>query len=127
MPLIAICAQVIPGCSGSRNPDLPPRYLRSTTTYRVCRSIVPRELAASNQASIEIGRLRGRLASFAIARCITSPWPNCLPEQICEVLRCWQDGVSRARGRGAEVNHILIFENKGKVVGVLIPHPQFAR
>jgi UDPglucose--hexose-1-phosphate uridylyltransferase len=43
-------------------------------------------------------------------------------EQIRAVLECWQQQY-RELGALPEVNHVLIFENKGKVVGVSNPHP----
>ena len=43
-------------------------------------------------------------------------------EQIRAVLECWQREY-RELGDLADVNHVLIFENKGKVVGVSNPHP----
>jgi UDPglucose--hexose-1-phosphate uridylyltransferase len=43
-------------------------------------------------------------------------------EQIIAVLECWQREY-RELGALPEVNHVLIFENKGKVVGVSNPHP----
>lgn len=41
---------------------------------------------------------------------------------IAALLRCWQ-GQHRELGARPEVNHVLIFENKGEVVGVSNPHP----
>jgi UDPglucose--hexose-1-phosphate uridylyltransferase len=38
------------------------------------------------------------------------------------LLACWQEQY-RELGARPEVNHVLIFENKGKVVGVSNPHP----
>jgi UDPglucose--hexose-1-phosphate uridylyltransferase len=43
-------------------------------------------------------------------------------EQIRAVLECWQEQY-RELGALPEVNHVLIFENKGAVVGVSNPHP----
>jgi UDPglucose--hexose-1-phosphate uridylyltransferase len=43
-------------------------------------------------------------------------------ERIRAVLACWQ-GQYRELGALSEVNHVLVFENKGKVVGVSNPHP----
>jgi UDPglucose--hexose-1-phosphate uridylyltransferase len=43
-------------------------------------------------------------------------------EQIIAVMRCWQ-AQFRELGARPEVNHVLTFENKGKVVGVSNPHP----
>jgi len=42
--------------------------------------------------------------------------------EILELLACWQEQY-RELGAMPEVNHVLIFENKGKVVGVSNPHP----
>jgi UDPglucose--hexose-1-phosphate uridylyltransferase len=42
--------------------------------------------------------------------------------QIREILECWQHQY-RELGALPDVNHVLIFENKGKVVGVSNPHP----
>ena len=43
-------------------------------------------------------------------------------ENIRTVLNCWQEQY-RELGARREVNHVLVFENKGKVVGVSNPHP----
>ena len=43
-------------------------------------------------------------------------------EQISALLTCWQEQF-RDLGNRPEVNHVLIFENKGEVVGVSNPHP----
>jgi UDPglucose--hexose-1-phosphate uridylyltransferase len=46
-----------------------------------------------------------------------------LPDlQIQALLACWQEQY-RELGSRPEVSHVLIFENKGKVVGVSNPHP----
>jgi len=41
---------------------------------------------------------------------------------IRRVVETWQDEY-RVLSRNPEINHVLIFENKGKVVGVSNPHP----
>lgn len=43
-------------------------------------------------------------------------------DNIRAVLECWQQQY-RELGALPDVNHVLIFENKGKVVGVSNPHP----
>jgi UDPglucose--hexose-1-phosphate uridylyltransferase len=43
-------------------------------------------------------------------------------DRIGDILKCWQEQY-RELGALPEVNHVLIFENKGKVVGVSNPHP----
>lgn len=43
-------------------------------------------------------------------------------EGVVALLRCWQDQYL-ALGDRPEINHVLIFENKGEVVGVSNPHP----
>jgi len=42
--------------------------------------------------------------------------------QVRDLLTCWQEQY-RELGALPEVNHVLIFENKGKVIGVSNPHP----
>lgn len=44
------------------------------------------------------------------------------PTEIQTLLQCWQSQF-RELGARPEVNHVLIFENKGNVVGVSNPHP----
>lgn len=44
------------------------------------------------------------------------------PSEILALLTCWQEQYCQL-GERPEVNHVLIFENKGKVVGVSNPHP----
>lgn len=43
-------------------------------------------------------------------------------KQVRAVLECWQHQY-RELGALPEIDHVLIFENKGKVVGVSNPHP----
>ena len=43
-------------------------------------------------------------------------------EGIIQLLKCWQEQFVELAAR-PEVNHVLIFENKGEVVGVSNPHP----
>lgn len=43
-------------------------------------------------------------------------------DEILALLECWQ-GQYQELGSRPEVNHVLTFENKGKVVGVSNPHP----
>jgi UDPglucose--hexose-1-phosphate uridylyltransferase len=42
--------------------------------------------------------------------------------EIRALFKCWQEQY-RELGKRPEVNHVLTFENKGKVVGVSNPHP----
>lgn len=44
------------------------------------------------------------------------------PAGVAALLRAWQEQY-RELGERPEVNHVLIFENKGEVVGVSNPHP----
>src|SRR6266508_278349 len=44
------------------------------------------------------------------------------PEEIVNRMRVWQ-GQHLELGAREEINHVLIFENKGEVVGVSNPHP----
>jgi UDPglucose--hexose-1-phosphate uridylyltransferase len=44
------------------------------------------------------------------------------PEEIQALLRCWQEQY-RDLGERPEIEHVLIFENKGEAVGVSNPHP----
>ena len=43
-------------------------------------------------------------------------------EQVVALLSAWQEQY-RDLGARPEVNHVLMFENKGEVVGVSNPHP----
>lgn len=43
-------------------------------------------------------------------------------DEIQQLLRVWQEQHDEL-GRRPEINHVLIFENKGEVVGVSNPHP----
>jgi UDPglucose--hexose-1-phosphate uridylyltransferase len=43
-------------------------------------------------------------------------------DDVLSLLACWQDQY-RELGDHPEIDHVLIFENKGKVVGVSNPHP----
>src|SRR6266540_3737744 len=44
------------------------------------------------------------------------------PEEIVNLMRLWQEQHLELGAR-EEINHVLIFENKGEVVGVSNPHP----
>ncbi|MEJ7618504.1 MAG: galactose-1-phosphate uridylyltransferase [Pyrinomonadaceae bacterium] len=44
------------------------------------------------------------------------------PDEVENLLRVWQ-GQYRELGRREDINHVLIFENKGEAVGVSNPHP----
>src|SRR6266540_3606487 len=44
------------------------------------------------------------------------------PEEIVNLMRVWQEQHLELGAR-EEINHVLIFENKGEVVGVSNPHP----
>ncbi len=44
------------------------------------------------------------------------------PAEIVVLLRAWQEQY-RELGARPDVNHVLVFENKGEVVGVSNPHP----
>jgi len=81
----------------------------------------PRELVAPP------GVYRNRPAT-GIARVICySPRHNLTlaeieTEEIVNLMRVWQEQYVEL-GRRNEINHVLIFENKGEVVGVSNPHP----
>jgi UDPglucose--hexose-1-phosphate uridylyltransferase len=79
------------------------------------------------ELSSPTGIFRNRPASGKARVVCYSPLHNTtlaeLPvERIRAVLACWQQQY-RELGERPEVNHVLIFENKGKVVGVSNPHP----
>lgn len=44
------------------------------------------------------------------------------PEEVEKLLRVWQEQYEELGGRD-DINHVLIFENKGEAVGVSNPHP----
>ena len=48
--------------------------------------------------------------------------PEMPVERIAELLETWQDQY-RDLGQRSEVQHVLVFENKGEAVGVSNPHP----
>ncbi len=73
------------------------------------------------------GFYRNRSASGKARVVCYSPQHNTtlaeLPiDRIGNILKCWQQQY-RELGALPAVNHVLIFENKGKVVGVSNPHP----
>ena len=57
-----------------------------------------------------------------MTRGTTSRWRKCRSDRIAELLEAWQEQY-RELGQRPEVNHVLVFENKGEVVGVSNPHP----
>ena len=82
---------------------------------------------APSQLESPLGVYRNRPAR-GIARVVCySPHHNLTlaeldPPQIEELLRVWQAQYLEL-GSHSEINHVLIFENKGEVVGVSNPHP----
>jgi UDPglucose--hexose-1-phosphate uridylyltransferase len=84
-------------------------------------------LDAPNDLRPPVGIFRNRPASGKARVVCYSPLHNTtlaeLPQdQIRSLLECWQQQYDEL-GSSPEVNHVLIFENKGKVVGVSNPHP----
>ena len=81
-----------------------------------------------SQAPAGFGGLYRRRPARGAARVVCySPLHNTalaeLPlAEIRDLLVCWGEQY-RELGQRPEVNHVLIFENKGKVVGVSNPHP----
>lgn len=83
--------------------------------------------AAPMQLSQPAGIFRNQPAQGRARVVCYSPQHNMtlaeLPaDRIRAVLECWQTQY-RELGALPEVNHVLTFENKGKVVGVSNPHP----
>ena len=82
-------------------------------------------------ASLELepapGIYRNRPASGMARVVCYSPFHNATlaelqPSRIVELLQTWQNEY-RILGDRPEVQHLLVFENKGQVVGVSNPHP----
>ena len=123
-PTAADC-YLCPGNSrvhGASQSGIRRRSSRSTTTCHACRRRRSgRVAAAARHLPQPAGRGEG-------SRCLLQPaaqhrrWPSCRPSKFGDVLKCWQEQY-RELGARPEVNHVLIFENKGKVVGVSNPHP----
>ncbi|HEU0174788.1 MAG TPA: galactose-1-phosphate uridylyltransferase [Blastocatellia bacterium] len=106
--------------SGKRNDDYTSTFVFDND--HPCVGLdAPRELAAPH------GIYRNRPAT-GIARVVCySPRHNLtLAEleaaEIVNLMRVWQEQYVELGGR-KEINHVLIFENKGEVVGVSNPHP----
>jgi len=76
----------------------------------------------------QVGKFYRRRRASGIAKviCYTPLHNTSLAEMpvptIVPVVKCWQEQY-REIGNLPEVNHVLIFENRGKVVGVSNPHP----
>jgi UDPglucose--hexose-1-phosphate uridylyltransferase len=83
---------------------------------------------APNSLESPLGGIYRNRPAQGLARVVCySPLHNTtlaeLPDlQIQALLMCWQEQY-RELGDRPEVNHVLIFENKGRVVGVSNPHP----
>jgi UDPglucose--hexose-1-phosphate uridylyltransferase len=85
------------------------------------------EIAPSDLAAPSANVFRNRPAEGKARVVCYSPLHNTtLAEltvsEIRALLECWQEQY-RELGERPEVNHVLTFENKGKVVGVSNPHP----
>jgi UDPglucose--hexose-1-phosphate uridylyltransferase len=109
-----------PRISGLRNPSYTSTFVFDND-HPCVGPLAPRELPEPP------GILRARPAE-GIARVVCySPRHNLTlaelePEEIEGLLRVWQEQY-RELGAWEEVAHVLIFENKGEVVGVSNPHP----
>jgi UDPglucose--hexose-1-phosphate uridylyltransferase len=121
-PFVADC-YLCPGnarVQGHRNPDYQGIFVFDNDLPCVSQDS-PSELAPP------AGIFRNRRADGAARVVCYSPLHNTtlaeLPvHEIRALLKCWQEQY-RELGSMANVNHVLIFENKGKVVGVSNPHP----
>jgi len=106
--------------SGKSNPDYGGTYVFDNDHPSVGEN-APTELPAPG------GIYRNRPAT-GIARVVCySPKHNVTlaelaPSGVEELLRTWQQQTSEL-GSCPEINHVLIFENKGEAVGVSNPHP----
>lgn len=109
-----------PRVSGTRNPDYTSTYVFDND-HPCVGPLAPKALAPP------AGILRNRPAE-GIARVVCySPKHNLTlaeleAEEIADLLRVWQQQY-RDLGSRPEVAHVLVFENKGEVVGVSNPHP----
>ena len=117
---IAICVPEMPACTASTT-HRTKASTYSITTSRAYLKMRPSELAQPPgifRNSPAVGKSRvvcyGPLHNTTLAE---------LPvAEIRLLLECWQQQY-RELGALPTVNHVLIFENKGKVVGVSNPHP----
>jgi UDPglucose--hexose-1-phosphate uridylyltransferase len=123
LPTYAADCYLCPGNArvhGARNPAYTGIYVFDNDLPCVG-SEAPQELAAP------AGIFRNRPAQGRARVICYSPLHNTtlaeLPvDQVRALLACWQEQY-RELGSLPEVNHVLIFENKGQVVGVSNPHP----
>src|SRR5262249_55666095 len=106
--------------SGKRNDDY-------TSTFVFDNDLPCVSLDAPQELSEPVGIYRNRPAR-GIARvvCYSSRHDLTLAElrtpEVEALLRVWQHQY-RELGNRDEINHVLIFENKGEAVGVSNPHP----
>jgi UDPglucose--hexose-1-phosphate uridylyltransferase len=68
------------------------------------------------------GRAEGRARVVCYSPLHNTTLAELPPAEIRQLLECWQEQY-RELGGMAAVDHVLIFENKGTVVGVSNPHP----
>ena len=122
-PYVADC-YLCPGnarVSGAQNPPYTGIFVFDNDLPCVAED-APQQLAPSVG-----GMFRNRPAEGKARVVCYSPLHNTtlaeLPvSEVRSLLACWQEQY-RELGARPEVNHVLIFENKGKVVGVSNPHP----
>jgi UDPglucose--hexose-1-phosphate uridylyltransferase len=106
--------------SGRRNPDYSGVYVFDNDLPCVGHD-APREL--DKPAGIYVNRPAEGLARVV---CYSPRHSLTLAEldvaEVEQLVRAWQEQYSELGAR-AEVNHVLMFENKGEAVGVSNPHP----
>ena len=104
---------------GARNPDY--RSVFVFDNDHPCVGPTRPALLEPPPASIGTPRPPASRASSATRRSTTRRWPSCRRRDR-RAAGTWRDQYLEL-GAHAEVRHVLIFENKGEVVGVSNPHP----
>ena len=105
---------------GARNPD----YSRCSCSTTTIRASAPTRRVRSQRRPASIGTRRPPAwrAWSATRRGTTRRWPSWRSPRSATLLETWRDQYLELGAR-PEVRHVLTFENKGEVVGVINPHP----
>lgn len=122
-PYVADC-YLCPGnarVSGAQNPNYSGIFVFDNDLPCVAEE-APRRLAPSVGGVFQSRPAEGKARVVCYSPVHNTTLAELSTNEVRSLLACWQDQY-RDLGARPEVNHVLIFENKGKVVGVSNPHP----
>jgi len=107
--------------SGAQNPDYSGIFVFDNDLPCVAEH-APQQLAPSVGGVFRSRPAEGKARVVCYSPLHNTTLAELSTANVRSLLACWQEQY-RDLGARPEVNHVLIFENKGKVVGVSNPHP----